>query len=201
MLIGLRARRRRIEEQLRLSEERCRVLVDTLGARHAVCMLDASGAVSHWSAGCEALYGWRSEQILGRHVSALYSSEEQASGTPARSLAAAASSGRFEWEGPGVRRDGSVFRAALVLGALREPSGRTEAYCMVVQDLTQNRLCVERAERAEQQAKQLSEKLAQRCAQLDDANRELESLTYAVSHDMRAPLRHINSFARQPDRH
>ena len=196
MLIPLRAGRRRVEEQLRQSEDRFRVLVQSLGARHAVCLLDASGQVSRWNPGCEKIHGYRTEQILGRPAATFYPRAEVEIGTPARVLAVAASNGRSEWEGSSLRQDGSTFWARVVVGALRDPSGETEGYCMLTQDVTENRAAAERAERAEQQIKQLNEELAQRSAQLAAANGELESLTYAVSHDLRAPLRHINSFAR-----
>ena len=54
---------------------------------------------------------------------------------------------------------------------------------------------------AEQQVKELNRQLESKVAQISDINRELEAFSYSVSHDLRAPLRHVAGFVRKLEQH
>ena len=78
---------REVEEQLRRSEQRFKLLVEAV-QDYAIFMLDPEGHIVSWNAGAQRIKGWTAAQIMGRHFRVFYPPERQAERHPEHELAA-----------------------------------------------------------------------------------------------------------------
>ncbi|MGF6967688.1 PAS domain S-box-containing protein [Paraburkholderia sp. WC7.3g] len=142
-------------EALRQSEERFRLLVDSV-KDYAIFMLDPQGFVVSWNSGAARIKGYTHDEIVGRHFSLFYVPEEAAAGKPARELAIARQIGTVEDEGWRVRKDGSTFWANVIITAVYDESRHLRGFAKVTRDLTERR----RREELERSGERMREFLA-----------------------------------------
>jgi PAS domain S-box-containing protein len=127
--------RREIELALRQSEERFRLLVESV-ADYAIFMLDADGHITSWNLGAERMKGYRADEIIGEHFRVFYTPEDQAAGHPEDELRRAVAEGRYQEEGWRVRNDGSRFRANVVVTPLYH-DGELVGFAKVTRDISE----------------------------------------------------------------
>jgi PAS domain S-box-containing protein len=187
---SLEQRVRERTAQLRESEERLRLMTNSV-KDYAIIMLDPRGRVVTWNEGARRLKGYAEAEILGQSIERFYSPEEVAAGKSARLIELAAAEGRCEDEGWRVRKDGTRFFADVVLTAMRDQAGELVGFAKITRDITERRRVEEEIRRLNAD---LERRVEERTQALEEANRELASFSYSVSHDLRAPLRHIAGY-------
>jgi PAS domain S-box-containing protein len=128
--------RERVEDALRLSEERLTLLIQ--GVRdYAIFMLDPAGFVVTWNEGAERIKGYTAAEIIGQHFSKFYTPEDLAKGTPSQELKTAVEQGHSEDEGWRVRKDGSLFWANVIITPLRDKHGHLRGFGKVTRDFSE----------------------------------------------------------------
>ena len=188
--------RKHTEMALRESEAMYRSIL--LASPDDITIADMDGTIRMTSPVAVAMFGYASlEDLIGRSIYTFL--------TPASQVKALAAIERIYKGIPmgpnayiGVRKDGTTFHVEANAEFIRDEEGKATSLVVIVRDITERKQAEMKLEKSEEALQKLNSELEQRVnertIQLTDANHELESFAHTISHDLRAPLRHIKGF-------
>ena len=176
--------------QVKQLEERFRLVVE--GAPTGMVMVNRESIILLVNAQVEKLFGYSRDKLLDQPIETLVPERFRGKHRGYRE-------GFFVEPRPrslgmgrdlyGLRQDGSEFPVEIGLNPIETEDGILVMASII--DITERK-------RVEQELRELNETLEQRVsertAQLESVVKELEAFSYSVSHDLRAPLRHLGGF-------
>jgi len=195
----LEQRIRERSAELLEAEQRFRLMVDNL-RDYCIFFMDADGLITDWTDSAQRMDGYSPTQMLGRHYGVLFdpANPEHGRVRADQMLRLAASRGQHELHNWHTRKDGTQYWSHSVLIALRDDGGELRGFAKINRDMTD-------AKRLDDLMRNINDELenrvVERTEQLLAANKDLESFSYSVSHDLRSPLRHISSFVSLLEEH
>ena len=168
-----RAARVRAERQLREADTIYARVVDGLSG-YGVILLDVDGSIRDWNQAASLIFGYVRAEMIGRHISAIYTPEDRAAGVVRDDFEAATARGSVVDARWLVRADGTRLRAEGALTVLRDEDGEVSGFCKLLRDVT----TTFESAAALLQAKEEAER----------ANRAKDRFLAVLSHELRTPL-------------
>jgi len=183
--------RKRTEKALKENEERFKKVIECSGVW--IWEVDAKGMYTYVSPMEENILGYKTDEIIGKkYFYDSFAPEIKVEMTKA-ALGVFAEKGVFtNLENANIHKDGHVVILSTSGSPLLDAKGNLMGYRGADTDITQRKQGEEEIKRINAE---LEQRVHERTFQLETINKELESFSYSVSHDLRSPLRSIDGFS------
>lgn len=167
-------------------------------AEDVIISKSLEGIIQTWNQSAERLFGYAPAEVIGKSIELLIPADRK--GEEQQILARLRRGERIQhYETRRMTKDGRELDVSLSISPVKDSSGRVIAASKIARDITAQKQTEkalrESQKRLQSQAQELEQAVTARTEQLRATVSELEAFCYSLSHDMRAPLRAIQSYS------